>query len=174
MKIKKQNVPTQKGSSKNKKKYKKNISDILTYLSQNYLSNFPFCYIIKNLKKNSKNIPKNQYLRYYEVDILINIAKELKSQIWFDEQYSNLSLDCNNNTFINYWIVKRYSIELSQYLTCFFKDLKEDNKEEFLTIFREYQNKMLTVMLEYLKDEQKSAQNLLDEFNSRGLLISKK
>ena len=97
----------------------------------------------------------------------------MKSQIWFDEQYSNLNLDSNNDTFINYWIIKRYSSELTHYLAYFLKDLKEDNKEEFITIFREYQNKMIINMLQYLKEEQKSAQDLLDEFNSSGLLISK-
>jgi hypothetical protein len=32
---------------------------------------------------------------------------------------------------------------------------------------------MIIILLQYLKDEQKSAQDLLDESNSRGLLISK-
>ena len=170
---KKQNIPTQEDSSKNRKKYRKNISDVLANLSQNYPSNFPFLLHYKKFKE-IQDVTKNHYSRYHEVDILINIAKELKSQIWFDEQYSNLNLNSNNDTFINYWIVKRYSSELAHYLAYFFKDLKDDNNEEYLTIFREYQNKMLTIMLEYLKDEQKSAQNLLDEFNSRGLLISSK
>ena len=169
---KKQNVPNQEDSSKNRKKHRKNISDVLANLSQNYPSNFPFLLHYKKFKE-IQDVTKNQYLRYYEVDILINIAKELKSQIWFDEQYSNLNLNSNNDTFINYWIVKRYSSELTHYLAYFCKDLKEDNKEEFLTIFREYQNKMIIIMLHYLKDEQKSAEDLLDEFNSRGLLISK-
>ena len=170
--IKNQNVPNQEDSSKNRKKYRKNISDVLANLSQNYPSNFPFLLHYKKFKE-IQDVTKNHYLRYHEVDILITIAKELKSQIWFDEQYSNLNLNSNNNTFINYWIVKRYSSELTHYLAYFIKDLKEDNKEEFLTIFREYQNKMIINMLQYLKDEQKSAQDLLDEFNSRGLLISK-
>ena len=170
--IKNQNVPNQEDSSKNRKKYRKNISDVLANLSQNYPSNFPFLLYYKKFKE-IQDVTKNHYLRYYEVDILITIAKELKSQIWFDEQYSNLNLNSNNDTFINYWIVKRYSSELTHYLAYFLKDLKEDNKEEFLTIFREYQNKMIINMLQYLKDEQKLAQDLLDEFNSRGLLISK-
>jgi hypothetical protein len=170
-----QNPPNQKEFSKNREKYRKNISDVLSNLSINYSSNFPFLFYYNRFKEILKGIMKNhQDLRYYEVEILINIAKELKTQIWFDERYSNLSLDCNNNALINYWIVKRYSIEVTHYLAYFFKDLKENNKEEFLTIYREYQNKMLTIMLEYLKDEQKSAQNLIDEFNSRRLLISKK
>ncbi len=170
--IKNQHVSNQEDSSKNRKKYRKNISDVLANLSQNYPSNFLFLLHYKKFKE-IQDVTKNQYLRYYEVDILITIAKELKNQIWFDEQYSNLNLNSNNDTFINYWIVKRYSSELTHYLAYFFKDLKEDNKEEFLTIFKEYQNKMIINMLQYLKDEQKSAQDLLDEFNSRGLLISK-
>ena len=170
--FKNQHVSNQEDSSKNRKKYRKNISDVLANLSQNYPSNFPFLLHYKKFKE-IQDVTKNQYLRYYEVDILITIAKELKNQIWFDEQYSNLNLNSNNDTFINYLIVKRYSSELTHYLAYFFKDLKEDNKEEFLTIFREYQNKMIINMLQYLKDERKSAQDLLDEFNSRGLLISK-
>ncbi len=170
--IKNQNVPNQEDSSKNRKKYRKNISDVLANLSQNYPSNFPFLLYYKKFKE-IQDVTKSHYLRYQEVDILITIAKELKSQIWFDEQYSNLNLDSNNDTFINYWIVKRYSSELTHYLAYFLKDLKEDNKEEFRTIFREYQNKMIINMLQYLKEEQKSAQDLLDEFNSSGLLISK-
>ncbi len=170
--FKNQHVSNQEDSSKNRKKYRKNISDVLANLSQNYPSNFPFLLHYKKFKE-IQDVTKNQYLRDYEVDILITIAKELKNQIWFDEQYSNLNLNSNNDTFINYLIVKRYSSELTHYLAYFFKDLKEDNKEEFLTIFREYQNKMIINMLQYLKDERKSAQDLLDEFNSRGLLISK-
>jgi hypothetical protein len=115
-----------------------------------------------------------QYLRYYDVDILITIAKELESQLFFDDNYSNLNLDTNNNALINYWIVKRYSNEITHYLAYIFRDVKEDNKEEFLTIFREYQTQMLTIQLEYLKDEQKLVQDLLDEFNHKMLLISGK
>lgn len=165
----------QKESSKNREKYRKNISDVLANLSQNYSDNFPFLLHYKRFKEILKDIIKNhQHLRYYDVDILITIAKELKSQIWFDEQYSNLNLDTKNNALINYWIVKRYSNEITHYLAHFLEDVKENDKEEFLTIFREYQNKMLTIMLEYLKDEQKSAQDLLDEYNRKMLLISSK
>ena len=144
--IKNQHVSNQEDSSKNRKKYRKNISDVLANLSQNYPSNFLFLLHYKKFKE-IQDVTKNQYLRYYEVDILITIAKELKNQIWFDEQYSNLNLNSNNDTFINYWIVKRYSSELTHYLAYFFKDLKEDNKEEFLTIFKEYQNKMIINMI---------------------------
>ena len=113
-----------------------------------------------------------QYLRYYDVDILITIAKELESQLFFDDNYSNLNVDSNNNALLNYWIVKRYSAEVTHYLAYFSNDLKEEDKEEFFSIFREYQKKMITIMLEYLKAEQKPVEHLLDEFNQKGLLIS--
>ena len=77
----------------------------------------------------------HQYLRYYDVDILITIAEELESQIWLDDKYTNLNIDSNNNALINYWIVKRYSTEVTHYLAYFSKYLKEDNKEEFLYYF---------------------------------------
>ena len=140
----------------NREKYRNNISDVLVNLSQNYSDNFPFLLHYKRFKEILKDVIKNnQHLRYYDVHILITIAKELDSQIWFDEQYSNLDLDSNNNALINYWIVKRYSNEITHYLANFLEDVKENDKEEFLTIFREYQYKMITIMLEYLKDEQK-------------------
>ena len=74
--IKNQNVPNQEDSSKNRKKYRKNISDVLANLSQNYPSNFPFLLHYKKFKE-IQDVSKKQYLRYYEVDILITIAKEL-------------------------------------------------------------------------------------------------
>ena len=170
-----QNSSNQKQSSENREKYRKNISEVLINLSQNYPKNFPFLLHYKRFKEILKDVIKNnQHLKYYDVDILITIAKELESQIWFDEQYSNLNLDTNNNALINYWIVKRYSNEITHYLAYIFRDVKEDNKEEFLTIFREYQTQMLTIQLEYLKDEQKLVQDLLDEFNHKMLLISGK
>ena len=82
--IRNQHVPNQEDSSKNRKKYRKNISDVLANLSQNYPSNFPFLLHYKKFKE-IQDVTKNHYLRYYEVDILITIVKELKSKIWFDE-----------------------------------------------------------------------------------------
>ena len=67
-----------------RKKYRKNISDVLANLSQNYPSNFPFLLHYKKFKE-IQDVTKNHYLRYHEVDILITIVKELKSKIWFDE-----------------------------------------------------------------------------------------
>jgi hypothetical protein len=167
-----ENAPNQKEFLRNREKYRKNISNVLSNLSENYSSNFPFLLYYKRFKEILKDVmQKYQYLRYYDVDILITIAKELKIQIWFDDKYSNLNIDSNNNAWINYWIVKRYSAEVTHYLAYFSKYLNEDHKEEFLSMFREYQKKMITIMLEYLKDEQKSVQHLLDEFNQKGLLI---
>jgi hypothetical protein len=171
---KNKNSLNQKEVLRNREKYRKNISNVLSNLSENYSSNFPFLLYYKKFREILKDVMKNhQYLRYYDVDILITIAEDLESQMWLDDKYTNSNIDSNNNALINYWIVKRYSAEVTHYLAYFSKYLKEDNKEEFLTIFREYQNKMIIIMLQYLKDEQKSAQDLLDEFNSRGLLISK-
>jgi hypothetical protein len=115
---------------------------------------------------------KYQYLRYYNVDILFTITKDLESQIWFDDKFSNLNLDSNNNALINYWIVKRYSNEITHYLAYFSKYLKEEDKEEFILFFRNYQKQMLMLMEEYLKKEQNTVKNLMDEYESNNLLIS--
>ena len=77
--IKNQNVPNQEDSSKNRKRYRKNISNVLANLSQNYPSNFPFLLYYKKFKE-IQDVTKNQYLRYYEVEILITIAKSLKAK----------------------------------------------------------------------------------------------
>jgi hypothetical protein len=162
----------QKEVLRNREKYRKNISDVLSNLSENYSSNFPFLLYYKKFREILKDVMKNhQYFQYYDVDILITIAEDLESQIWLDDKYTNLNIDSNNNALLNYWIVKRYSAEVTHYLAYFCKYLKEDSKEEFLSMFREYQKKMITIMLEYLKDEQKLVQHLLDEFNHKGLLI---
>ncbi len=169
-----ENPLNQKGVLRNREKYRKNVSNVLSNLSENYSSNFPFLLYYKRFREIFKDVMKNyHYLRYYDVDILITIAIELESQIWLDDKYFDLNINSNNNGWINYWIDKRYSAEVTHYLAYFSKYLKEDDKEKFLSIFRDYQNKMIIILLQYLKDEQKSAQDLLDEFNSRGLLISK-
>jgi hypothetical protein len=169
-----ENPLNQKGVLRNREKYRTNVSDVLSNLSENYSSNFPFLLYYKRFREIFKDVMKNyHYLRYYDVDILITIAIELESQIWLDDKYFDLNINSNNNGWINYWIVKRYSAEVTHYLAYFSKYLKEDDKEKFLSIFRDYQNKMIIILLQYLKDEQKSAQDLLDEFNSRGLLIYK-
>ncbi len=132
------NPPIQKESSK--EKYRKNISVVLSNLSENYSSNFPFLLYYTRFKEIFKDVMKNhQYLRYYDVDILITIAKELESQIWLDDKYSSLNVDSNNNALIKYWIIQRYSAEVTHFLAYFSKYLKEDDKEKFFSIFREYQ-----------------------------------
>ena len=169
----KENPSNQKNFLTNKEKYRKNISNVLSNLSENYFSNFPFLLHYNRFKEILKDVMQNrQYLRYYDVDILITIVKELEKQIWFDDRYTNLNIESNNNAWINYWIVKRYSAEVTHYLAYFSKYLKEGDKEKFLCMFREYQKKMITIMLEYLKDEEKSVQYLLDDFNQKRLLIS--
>jgi hypothetical protein len=168
-----QNPPNQKEFSKNREKYRKNISDVLSNLSENYSSYFPFLLYYKKFKEIFKDVNKiYHYSPYYEVDILKTIAIELENQIWIDDKYFNLNINRNNNAWINYWVVKRYSTEITYYYAYFSKYLKEESKEIFRSIFRDYQKKMITIMLEYQKDEQKSVQHLLDEFNQRGLLLS--
>ncbi len=149
----KKNPLNQKDVLRNREKFRKNISDVLSNLSENYSSNFPFLLYYKKFREILKDVMKNhQYLRYYDVDILITIAKELEHQIWLDDKYTNLNTNSNNNALINYWIAKRYSAEVTHYLAYFSKYLKEDDKGGFLSILREYQKKMITIMLEYLKD----------------------
>jgi hypothetical protein len=168
-----QNVHGQNESSKNREKYRKNISSVLSNLCKYYSSNFPFLLHNNKFKEILKDVMKNYpYLRYYDVDILINIAKELESQIWFDEQFSNLDINTNNDALINFSIIKRYFSEISYYFVYLSQFLEDDKKKEFIYLFRDYQKRMLILMEEYLEKEQKSVRNLLDEFKSSNLLIS--
>jgi hypothetical protein len=43
---------------------------------------------------------KNKNLGYYEVEVLITIAKELQTEIMFDERYANSNLYSNNDALI--------------------------------------------------------------------------
>ena len=102
---KNKNSLNQKEVLRNREKYRKNIFDVLSNLSENYSSNFPFLLYYKKFREILKDVMKNhQYLRYYDVDILITIAEELESQIWLDDKYTNLNIDSNNNALINYCI----------------------------------------------------------------------
>jgi hypothetical protein len=164
---------TEKYRKKNTEKYRKKISEVLEHLSEYYPSTFPFLLHYNSFREIFKNMTKNKYSGYFEVEILIDVALELKTQIQFDEQYSNSNWDSNNNAMINYWIMKRYSSEVTYYFTYLLTYLKDDNKE-FIRLFREYQKNTITMMSNYLKDEQKSVQDLLDDYNKKTLLISSK
>src|SRR5215208_5279813 len=155
--------------------YNPQISRVIENLAKHYSRKFLFLYNYLEMRNLiSKIDASTNSEKYYEVKIIRKIAEELSHQIHFDEMYSNLDLDSNNNNMINYWLTKRYFSEISYYFAYLYPFLDDETKKEFIHLFRDYQKKMLTIMLEYLKDEQKSAQNLLDEFNNRGLLISKK
>ena len=73
---KNKNSLNQKEVLRNREKYRKNIFDVLSNLSENYSSNFPFLLYYKKFREILKDVMKNhQYLRYYDVDILITIAE---------------------------------------------------------------------------------------------------
>lgn len=166
-----ENPLNQKEFLRNREKYRKNIFNVLSNLSENYTSDFPFLLYYNRFREIFKDVRKNhQSFRYYDVDILRTIANELEGQIWLDDRYFNLDINRNNDVLLNYLTTKRYSAEVTHYLAYFSKELKEDYKE-FLDLFRDYQKKMLTIMLEYLKEEEDSVKHLLDEFNYKGLLI---
>ncbi len=66
--------------------------------------------------------------------------------------------------------MKRYYCEVTHFFAHFFNDAQEYNKE-FIHLFREYQNKMIVLMLKYLKEEQVSVQDLHTECKNNRLLI---
>ena len=72
------------------------------------------------------------FQKYYEVKILRKIADELNHQINFDEGYSNLDLDDNNNDMINYWITKRYFTEIIHYFAYLYPFLGNDNHSNLI------------------------------------------
>ena len=109
----------------------------------------------------SKIGSSNNSERHYEIKILRKIAKELKHQIYFDESYSNLDLNNNNNNLINYWVTKRYFTELYHYFMYIYKFLEEDKKDELNLLLKDYQEKMLMLMKEYLEKEEESVEDLL-------------
>ena len=101
--------------------------------------------------------------KHYVVKILRKIAEELKHQIYFDERYSNLDLDFNNNSMINYWITKRYFTEIYHYFAYLYKFLDDEKKNEYNLLIRDYKEKMLILMKEYLEKEEQSIRYLLYE-----------
>ena len=117
------------------------------------------------MKKIINKISSSKHFeKYYEVKILRKIADELNHQINFDERYSNLDLDFNNNDMINYWITKRYFTEIIHYFAYLYPFLGNDNQSEFSNLFKDYKRKMITIMEECLEKEQESLRNLLYEF----------
>ena len=109
----------------------------------------------------SKIDSSNNFESHYEIKILRKIAEELKHQIYFDERYSNSDLDYNNNNLINYWVTKRYFTEIYHYFVHLYQFLDNDKKNEFNLLLKDYQERMLMLMKEYLEKEEKSVRYLL-------------
>ena len=138
------------------------ISKVIENLAKHYSSKFPFLYNFLEMRKIISKIgSSNNSERHYEIKILRKIAKELKHQIYFDESYSNLDLNNNNNNLINYWVTKRYFTELYHYFMYIYKFLEEDKKDELNLLLKDYQEKMLMLMKEYLEKEEESVEDLL-------------
>lgn len=147
---------------KRKISHNSQISKVIENLAKHYSSKFPFLYNFLEMRKIISKIgSSNNSERHYEIKILRKIAEELKHQIYFDERYSNLDLNNNNNNLINYWVTKRYFTELYHYFMYIYKFLEEDKKDELNLLFRDYQEKMLMLMKEYIEKEEKSVSYLL-------------
>ena len=158
---KKINSERSKGK-KRKISYNPQISRVIENLAKHYSSKFPFLYNFIEMRKIIIKIDLSKNIEsHYEIKILRKIAEELKHQIYFDERYSNLDLDANNNNFINYWITKRYFTEIYHYLIYIYKFLDEVKKDKLNLLLKDYQQKMLMLMKEYLEKEEKSVQCLL-------------
>ena len=150
---------------KRKINYNSQISRVIENLAKHYSRKFPFLYNYIEMRKIiSKIDTSNNFESYYEIKILRKISEELRHQIYFDERYSNLDLDFNNNNMINYWITKRYFTEIIHYFAYLSPFLGNDNQSEFSNLFKDYKRKMITIMEECLEKEQESLRNLLHEF----------
>ena len=158
---------------KRKINYNPQISKVIINLAKYYSRKFPFLYDYIEMSNLLSKIDASTHSeKYYEIKILRKISEELKHQIHFDERYNNLDLDSNNNNMINYWLTKRYFSEISYYFAYLYQFLDDENKKGFIHLFRDYQKQMLTLLEEYLEEEQKSIRNLLNEYESNNLLIS--
>ncbi len=141
------------------------ISRVIENLAEHYSKKFPFLSNYIEMKQIINKISSSKHFqKYYEVKILRKIADELNHQINFDEGYSNLDLDDNNNDMINYWITKRYFTEIIHYFAYLYPFLGNDNQSEFNNLFKDYKRKMITIMEECLEKEQEFLRNLLYEF----------
>lgn len=150
---------------KRKINYNPQISRVIENLAANYSKKFPFLSNYIEMKKIINKISSSKdFEKYYEVKILRKIADELNHQINFDERYSNLDVDFNNNDMMYYWITKRYFTEIIHYFAYLYPFLGNDNQSEFSNLFKDYKRKMITIMEECLEKEQESLKNLLYEF----------
>ena len=138
------------------------ISRVIENLAKHYSRKFPFLYNYLEMRKIISKIDSpNNFESHYEIKILRKIAEELKHQIYFDERYSNSDLDYNNNNLINYWVTKRYFTEIYHYFVHLYQFLDNDKKNEFNLLLKDYQERMLMLMKEYLEKEEKSVRYLL-------------
>ena len=144
-------------NKKRKINHNSQISRVIENLAKHYSMKFPFLYNYIEMRKIiSKIDSSNNFESHYEIKLLRKIAIELKHQIYFDERYSNSDLDANNNNLINYWVTKRYFTEIYHYFVHLYKFLDDDKKNEFNLLLRDYQERMLILMKEYLEKEEKS------------------
>jgi hypothetical protein len=147
---------------KRKINHNSQISRVIENLDKHYSMKFSFLYNYIEMRKIiSKIEPPNNFESHYEIKILRKSAEELKHQIYFDERYSNYDLDYNNNNLINYWITNRYFTEIYHYFVHLYQFLDNDKKYEFTLLLKDYQERMLMLMKEYLEKEEKSVRYLL-------------
>jgi hypothetical protein len=140
--------------NKEKKVHNKRITTVLENLSDNYPQEFPFLLYYSDFAKEFERlrafaeIPKG-----YEVELLKKIAEELKNQVeWAKED------------FLNYWVTRRYSGEITYYFASAWRTGQFDIDDEHLHLpfrkMREYQMTNLQVMAEYLKSENDIVNNM--------------
>ena len=88
---------------KRKINYNPQISRVIENLAAHYSKKFPFLSNNIEMKKIINKINSSKHFeKYYEVKILRKIADKLNNQINFDERYSNLYVDFNNNDVMYY------------------------------------------------------------------------
>jgi hypothetical protein len=97
--------------------HNKRISNILANLSVNYPEEFPFLLHYSDFQNEYDKLKEYAKLpKYYEVELLKQIAQELQYQV-----------DSANIDFLKYWATRRYSGELSFY---FISSIKSGRLDE--------------------------------------------
>lgn len=127
--------------------HNKRISNILANLSVSYPEEFPFLLYYSDFKNEYDRLKEYAKLpRYYEVELLKQIAQELRYQV-----------DSADIDFLKYWVTRRYSGELCFYFISSMNSGRLDGSKDLRYLsfekIRDYILTCLDVMKQYLKFE---------------------
>jgi hypothetical protein len=115
--IKSENEDSGLSVGKKARIHNKRISNVLANLSLNYAEEFPFLLYYSDFQNENDRLKEYAKLpKYYEVELLKQIAQELRYQV-----------DSADIDFLKYWVTRRYSGELSFY---FISSMKSGRLDE--------------------------------------------